>query len=196
MTEPCKECHPELHRSQCWEGGCVATRSLRSSETFVRPLATDAVGIPDLLPSSAGGPGLVGHPSDVCLGLGLGESGGFQCAQGELAEVVTAEGIDRDGSPVGGGGAANEVFDGGSYGVHVHASSVDDNLGRCQEVMTSRDVNYYRAKLRSLLHHRLGGSPGVPCQYCQSDAGDWCEYDCGSPFPILHPDYYEASDDA
>lgn len=52
-------------------------------------------------------------------------------------------------------------------------------------------ASYYRAKLRSLLYDRLGGPPGIPCSYCQGEPGDWCETDCGSPFPIRHPDYRE-----
>lgn len=28
-VEPCRQCHPELHRSQCAQGGCVATPSER-----------------------------------------------------------------------------------------------------------------------------------------------------------------------
>lgn len=56
----------------------------------------------------------------------------------------------------------------------------------------TEDADYYRAKLRSLLHDRLDQPPAVPCPYCQSDPHEWCWIDCGSPFPILHPDYREA----
>lgn len=51
------------------------------------------------------------------------------------------------------------------------------------------DAAYYRAKLRSLLADRLPGPPGVECHFCQAEAHEWCEYDCGSPFPVLHPEY-------
>lgn len=47
----------------------------------------------------------------------------------------------------------------------------------------------YRAKLRSILAHRLGKAPDQACDYCQGKPGEWCEYDCGSPFPVLHPEY-------
>lgn len=56
------------------------------------------------------------------------------------------------------------------------------------------DAAYYRAKLRSLLADRLSEPPGVPCHYCQATPGDWCEVDCGSPFPVLTPEYREVAE--
>ena len=50
---------------------------------------------------------------------------------------------------------------------------------------------WYRAKLRSILAERLNEAPQQPCHYCQAIPGDWCEYDCGSPFPVLHPENRE-----
>lgn len=58
------------------------------------------------------------------------------------------------------------------------------------------DANYFRAHLRKLLHDQPDEPPAVPCPYCQSEPHEWCEYDCGSPFPILHPAYRDARDDA
>lgn len=60
---------------------------------------------------------------------------------------------------------------------------------QCPLWTAPRDEAYYRAKLRSLLADRLPGPPGVECHYCQGQPGEWCEYDCGSPFPVLHPEY-------
>ena len=72
----------------------------------------------------------------------------------------------------------------------------DSPLSRQYETAIRRnadnaEVRFYRAKLRSILAARLPGPPGVPCDYCQAQPGDFCEYDCGSPFPVLDGAYVE-----
>jgi hypothetical protein len=97
---------------------------LRSPKPFMRPLPTDSVGLPDLRPGGTGGPSFVGHPGDPVVGLSASSSGNSQGAQSELPKIVTVQGVDRDGGPVEGSGAADEVFDLRSNG---HVSRIDDS---------------------------------------------------------------------
>lgn len=63
--------------------------------------------------------------------------------------------------------------------------------GHRSDCPAAPNADYYRAKLRELLSNRTVEPPGVPCLYCGAE-GDWCESDCGSPFPIRHPDFRKA----
>lgn len=110
-------------------GDCAKYRATFGSgaKPLVGPLTTDAVGVADLLPRRPGAPCLVGHPGDPVVGFLPRLNGGGESAQRKVAQVVTAQPIDRDGGSIGGTGAAQDVLDGRANLSDVHVSRVDDN---------------------------------------------------------------------